>query len=269
MTGSGKTGLGLGIVEEALLSGIPCLVIDPKGDMGNLALTFPEFRPADFEPWMDEAAEAGYRIPLVDLGSAGFWSGIEAEIKDHLVAHRPVRMFRNTPLKIYSRIGETEEDFVERCQEAAHQAADAAVAKLRDRHETRIDRVKDQIQTAQTRMITAEQGGVGPAAERADLGSRRPLGNPPRGTCPIQPAGSAASRRAATQKARARAEAETSKLTAKQRQLADLEDELAEETASIVDAHQEMARQVEEVEIPLEKTDISIDELKLVWVAVG
>jgi DNA helicase HerA-like ATPase len=45
MTGSGKTGLGIVMLEEALLAGIPALVLDPKGDMGNLALTFP--RPAD------------------------------------------------------------------------------------------------------------------------------------------------------------------------------------------------------------------------------
>ncbi len=54
MTGSGKTGLGLVLLEEALLSGIPVLAIDPKGDLGNLALTFPNFAPSDFEPWIDE-----------------------------------------------------------------------------------------------------------------------------------------------------------------------------------------------------------------------
>jgi len=55
MTGSGKTGLGITIIEEALLDGIPCLVIDPKGDMGNLVLNFPDLSPADFRPWIDEA----------------------------------------------------------------------------------------------------------------------------------------------------------------------------------------------------------------------
>ena len=42
MTGSGKTGLAIVLLEEALLAGIPALVLDPKGDMGNLALTFPD-----------------------------------------------------------------------------------------------------------------------------------------------------------------------------------------------------------------------------------
>jgi hypothetical protein len=53
MTGSGKTGLGVTLLEEAVLDGIPSIVIDPKGDMTNLLLTFPELRPADFEPWIN------------------------------------------------------------------------------------------------------------------------------------------------------------------------------------------------------------------------
>jgi len=55
MTGSGKTGLGVIFLEEALLAGIPTLIIDPKGDMTNLLLTFPDLLPSDFEPWVDDA----------------------------------------------------------------------------------------------------------------------------------------------------------------------------------------------------------------------
>jgi hypothetical protein len=55
MTGSGKTGLAVVLLEEALLSGIPTLVVDPKGDMTNLALVFPDLAPASFRPWVNEA----------------------------------------------------------------------------------------------------------------------------------------------------------------------------------------------------------------------
>lgn len=58
MTGSGKTGLGVILLEEASRQAIPTLVIDPKGDMTNLLLTFPDLRPEDFRPWIDEAAAA-------------------------------------------------------------------------------------------------------------------------------------------------------------------------------------------------------------------
>ena len=54
MTGSGKTGLCIGLLEEAAIDGIPAILIDPKGDLANLALTFPELRPEDFQPWINE-----------------------------------------------------------------------------------------------------------------------------------------------------------------------------------------------------------------------
>ncbi len=62
MTGSGKTGLGVTLLEEAALDGIPALVVDPKGDLGNLLLTFPDLRPADFLPWVDpdQASRRGF-----------------------------------------------------------------------------------------------------------------------------------------------------------------------------------------------------------------
>src|SRR5688572_32895490 len=61
MTGSGKTGLGITLIEEAAIDGVPVIVIDPKGDLTNLLLTFPQLRATDFEPWVnsDDAARAG------------------------------------------------------------------------------------------------------------------------------------------------------------------------------------------------------------------
>ncbi|MGB4703669.1 MAG: ATP-binding protein [Candidatus Saccharicenans sp.] len=61
MTGSGKTGLCLSLLEEAGLDGIPAIIVDPKGDLPNLMLLFPELLPEDFRPWIneDEAAQKG------------------------------------------------------------------------------------------------------------------------------------------------------------------------------------------------------------------
>ncbi len=58
MTGSGKTGLCVALLEEAALDGVPAIVIDPKGDLGNLMLTFPDLDAADFRPWIDESEAA-------------------------------------------------------------------------------------------------------------------------------------------------------------------------------------------------------------------
>src|SRR5687768_17740137 len=54
MTGSGKTGLCLSLLEEAAIDGIPAICVDPKGDLGNLMLTFPNLKSADFQPWIDQ-----------------------------------------------------------------------------------------------------------------------------------------------------------------------------------------------------------------------
>src|SRR5262245_40950735 len=55
MTGSGKPGLGITLIEEAAIDGIPVLAIDPKGDLGNLLLTFPNLSATDFAPWIDSS----------------------------------------------------------------------------------------------------------------------------------------------------------------------------------------------------------------------
>ncbi len=64
MTGSGKTGLGIDIIEEAAIDNIPSIVIDPKGDMGDLCLTDPDFKAKNFEPWVKDDAIAKGEDPL-------------------------------------------------------------------------------------------------------------------------------------------------------------------------------------------------------------
>jgi hypothetical protein len=75
MTGSGKTGLCIGLLEEAGLDGIPAIAIDPKGDLGNLLLTFPDLAPADFEPWVEEgqASRKGMTVPEYAAATATQW----------------------------------------------------------------------------------------------------------------------------------------------------------------------------------------------------
>jgi hypothetical protein len=75
MTGSGKTGLCIGLLEEAALNNIPALLIDPKGDITNLLLHFPELLPQDFQPWVnpDEARRAGQTIEQAAEATAAMW----------------------------------------------------------------------------------------------------------------------------------------------------------------------------------------------------
>ena len=75
MTGSGKTGLGIGLLEEAARKRIPALIVDPKGDLTNELLHFPRLAPEDFEPWVnpDEARRAGKTAAELAAEKAALW----------------------------------------------------------------------------------------------------------------------------------------------------------------------------------------------------
>ncbi len=87
MTGSGKTGLCVSLLEELAAAGVPALIIDPKGDMTNLCLAFADSRPEDFAPWVDPAAasRAGLDVPAFAERTAAMWKkglaswGMDAE----------------------------------------------------------------------------------------------------------------------------------------------------------------------------------------------
>ena len=75
MTGSGKTGLCLSLIEEAAIDNIPAILIDPKGDLANLLLGFPDLSAAEFEPWVNpaEAETKGLSIPDFAAAQAALW----------------------------------------------------------------------------------------------------------------------------------------------------------------------------------------------------
>ncbi|OGD18694.1 MAG: ATP-binding protein [Candidatus Aminicenantes bacterium RBG_16_63_16] len=75
MTGSGKTGLCISLLEEAAIDKIPAVIVDPKGDLANLMLLFPDLKPEDFRPWVneDEAAQKGISADDFAREQAGLW----------------------------------------------------------------------------------------------------------------------------------------------------------------------------------------------------
>jgi len=81
MTGSGKTGLCLALLEEAAIDGVPAICIDPKGDLGNLMLTFPQLAPQDFASWVDsgEAARRSLSVEQYAAQVAQQWQAGLAE----------------------------------------------------------------------------------------------------------------------------------------------------------------------------------------------
>ncbi len=81
MTGSGKTGLCIGLLEEAAIDSVPTIIIDPKGDMTNLLLQFPDLRPEDFEPWInpDDARRKGKTVAEYAAATAELWRNGQAD----------------------------------------------------------------------------------------------------------------------------------------------------------------------------------------------
>ncbi|MGB7983436.1 MAG: DUF87 domain-containing protein [Candidatus Nanopelagicales bacterium] len=103
MTGSGKTGLGVVLIEECLRAGVPALLIDPKGDLTNLALTFPNLAPAEFEPWVNasDAHSAGQSVAEFAAAQARTWTqglaGWDLGAADVAALHRGVEVTIYTP----------------------------------------------------------------------------------------------------------------------------------------------------------------------------
>jgi hypothetical protein len=102
MTGSGKTGLGIALLEEALIDNIPVIAIDPKGDLTNLALTFPEMNVADLKPWVNpqEALAKGKTLDAYAADEARKWTeGLAQWGQD---TDRIARLKRAADLKLYT-----------------------------------------------------------------------------------------------------------------------------------------------------------------------
>ncbi|HEX2152639.1 MAG TPA: hypothetical protein VHL52_01510 [Acidimicrobiia bacterium] len=242
-------------------------VLDPI-PMGAVhdSMTSVDYDEGDFRRGAPSGGQ--FVLPEAPIGDAGFWRDLINSLEDHLVRERRVTVWKNPSLKIYSRINESDEEFRARCSEAAEAAADADLAKLKDRYATRIDRVRDQISRADRRVaelatdVDARRqqemlSGVGDLLESL-IGGRSRSGALRR----------AASRRSQTQRTRAGLESASARLAEEQQELADLEVELEAEINSIVDDWEARAAEVESVDIPLEASDVEVAQLRLVWVPV-
>lgn len=102
MTGSGKTGLCIALLEEAAIDGVPSIVIDPKGDLANLLLTFPDLKPEDFAPWVNEEDAEKKGLSTADYAAqqAEFWKkGLAAWGQD---GARIKRFKESADLRVYT-----------------------------------------------------------------------------------------------------------------------------------------------------------------------
>lgn len=170
------------VMEAAVVARVAIRYDEAKADLVHdeefEAVLFPLTDPADVTKLaqvdyddrdLRTEAPAGvtYRLPDARIATKTFFNDIERDLRDHLTRTLSLEIPSNAELKLYGRPGETEAEFAARCERAADDLADADIAKLRDKYETRATKLRDQIDAAQDRAdVLAEQAK---GAKRSEL----------------------------------------------------------------------------------------------------
>ena len=222
----------------------------------------------------DEAPNgAAYVLPDVPLDKATFFRDAAREIQRRLTDTQTLELLRNAELGLYSRPGETQEQFAARADAAGKEAADAETAKIRDRLEKKRDRLERALETARQRVEQAsvEQSSRQSTELLSGLGSvvgvllggkadTRTIARAGRAL------GGAASRRGMSTRASERKESAEEKAELAETDLAELEQEILDEVAEIDEKWAAKADAVETVPIRLEAADVRVVQTTLVWV---
>jgi hypothetical protein len=225
-----------------------------------------------------EAAPDGavYVLPEAKVKDRRFWTDLQRDIVDHLVRSRTMEVFVNRDLKLYSRPGESADDFARRCAAAADDQADAAAAKLRDKYEGKARTLQTQLEAAQDRAeLLKDQQRSSKMSEVASVAGSILggfLGGRKRSNALGKVAGSLGgivSRRGRSSAASERVDAAENKLERLEADLAEVEAELTGELAEIQQAWEAKAAAVDTLPVSLEKTDIDVVQLALVWLPVA
>jgi ElaB/YqjD/DUF883 family membrane-anchored ribosome-binding protein len=225
----------------------------------------------DFVP--SPPAGAAYVAPGLSLADEAFFRDAAKAIERRVADLRTLTVHRNRPLRLVSRPGETEEQFAARAQEAAQAKADEQTAKIRDRLEAKRDRLEaaleqarrraEELETEQKSRATTELLAGAGAVLGVLLGGRGRSRAIARAGGAI---GSAASRRGRTTRAGERKRTAEEKIETTELSLEELEQEILDEVAEIDAAWDAKAEEIEPVEVRLEKSDVRLVELALVWV---
>ncbi|MEL7207875.1 MAG: hypothetical protein AAGK32_06520, partial [Actinomycetota bacterium] len=213
---------------------------------------------------------ATYTLPDAKIHTKTYFRDFETALKNHLHRSQQVELSVNPELKLYSRIGETPEEFAARCAGEADARADEERAKLTEKLRKRADRVEAAIAKAQDRVEELEVdvstrktdrvlSGLGSLAG-AVLGGRKSASSIARGMKGVLSKSGQVSR---TQQ---RVETARNRVEDKVDELEELEAELADQLLDIDERWDAAAAAIETMEVGLEKTDITVDQVALIWV---
>ncbi len=217
-----------------------------------------------------------FRLSDGKIANKGFWSEVERDIKDHLTRTLSLELPANVGLKLYGRPGEDADAFEARCLKAADDEADAEIAKLRDKYETKAKSLRDKIAASEDRIEELEEqtknkrnsellstagsvlGGL--------LGGRKSKGGLLGGL--LGKAGTASRRRGVTKASAGRLDTAEAKMERLVEEIEDLEIELEEEVTEIDAKWMELGKEISSIEVGLEKTDVKVTQLVCAWVRV-
>ncbi|HEX2783448.1 MAG TPA: helicase HerA-like domain-containing protein [Ilumatobacteraceae bacterium] len=217
-----------------------------------------------------------YRLPTVAVKDKTFWSRVERDLVDWLVRSRTVDLQTNRDLKMFGRPGESADDFTARCLAAGNDLADKETAALRGKYADKVARVQSQTQAAEDRaeVLTTERQGrrseeilsTAGSILGGLLGGGRSRGGM-LGSI-FGKAGTAAGRRSRTAAAGDRVEAAHNKAEGLHQRLEDLEAELTQEVTAIDARWMAAAKNITTTPVSLERTDVKVTQLALVWIPV-
>ncbi len=212
-------------------------------------------------------AQATFVIPDVPIHTKQWFSGISNDIRNHLYRNRAVEVFKNPYLKVYGRVDEAAAEFEARCSRLADDRADAAVAALTKKYATRIDRARDQLDRALEKVEDARLDVDTRRQEELMSGASTVLGVL-LGRKNTRSLSAATSKRSMTRKAERRLKSAQRKVGDEGGDIDELEQDMAQEVAEIAAEWADKAADIETIEIGLEKSDVSVDSLSLVWVPI-
>jgi hypothetical protein len=233
----------------------------------------PAFRPEDARPvdfddrdfGGDAPGQAVYALSPAPIDKPSFFRDAERALADWLYRTRSVAVLHNSTLGLYSRIGEMPESFRDRCMAAAEDGADEEAAKLRKRYETKLKQERDQAARAERRVRELEVDVGSRKQQEMVAGAGELLGMFLGGRRRTRSLSGAASRRSTTRRTEERLRSAEDRLRDELEDVERLESQLAGELEAIWERWQKAVWEVEQVDVTLEKNDIRVDEVGLIW----
>jgi DNA helicase HerA-like ATPase len=271
-------------LEAGLAARVRMLFDDQRGDLRHEeeweAVFFPlkdpfevaTARVVDHDPRDFTEAVPGnavYALPEPSLDKAEFFRSSRRAIEEHIYRNLSVTLFTNPTLKLYSRVGESEEAFKVRCLAAAEEHADADAEKLRTRYEAKLKTAEGQASQAERRVRELEVDTDQRRQQELISGAGEVLSMFLGGRSRTRSLSGISSRRSQTRRTKERLRSAEEKLEEYEQTVQDLEEELGTELEEIWAKWRDTAGELESFEVGLEKTDIHLDDLVLFWAPVG